>query len=338
MKVGKSSIQFDNVYLKDSSIVVGPKEKNGPLGQYFDFSFDDLYCYEKSFEKAEIRMYNTAFDINLNKAKVLDKEIDLVISGDLNNQIVISSYSMRNYDTPYLGIFSACATSVEGLILGSIFINYLNYNYIVVNASSHNAVCEKQFRFPNEYGGQKPQYITSTVTAATSILLCNEENITEDIKIKFKKATIGKVIDYTISDPQDLGRSMAPACFHTLKEHLNDFKIDVNYYDLILSGDLSKFGKELFVNICDANNIDIKNIYNDCGLMIYDLDKQDVHSGGSGSGCLPAVCFSYIINEMKNGKIKRVLLLATGALHNPSILNQKESIPGICHAISIERE
>ena len=335
MKVGKSSIEFNNVYYNNSSVVVGPKENEGPLKDYFDYAFETLDCDKKSFEKAEITMYKTSFDLALKKSNLREQDIELIISGDLNNQIVIGTYAMRNIDIPYLGIFSACASSVEGLILASIFIESLNYKNICVSCSSHNASAEKQFRYPNEYGGKKPDSITSTVTAATSIILSNRFNDNET-KIKFKKATIGKIIDYEMKDAQDLGRCMAPACFNTLKEHLEDFKLESNYYDLIVSGDLSKLGKELMVNICFANDFFINDNFNDCGVMIYDIDEQNVHSGGSGCGCLPAVAFSYIINQLKNKNIKKVLLLATGALHNPSILNQKESIPSICHAISME--
>lgn len=336
MIVGKSSLEFTNAFYKSSAVVVGPKEKEGPLGQYFDYSFEDLHCDTDSWEKAEIKMYKTAYNLALNKANLSDASIDLIISGDLNNQIIIGTYALRNYNTPYLGIFSACASSVEALILASIFVESQGYNNIVVNTSSHNACAEKQFRFPNEYGGKKPDSITSTVTAATSIIVSSTSSL--GTKIKFTKATIGKIIDYEMTDPQDLGRCMAPSCYNTLKEHLEDFDLDINYYDLIVSGDLSSLGKQLFVNICHANNINISNNYDDCGIMIYDLEQQNVHSGGSGCGCLPAVTFSYIINQLKSQNIKKVLLLATGALHNPSILNQKESIPSVCHAIALEVE
>ena len=336
MIVGKSSIEFEKAYYKDSAVVVGPKENQGPLSQYYDYSFESLDCDTDSWEKAEIKMYKTAYNIALNKSGLSDPSIDLIISGDLNNQIIIGTYALRNYDNPYLGIFSACASSVEGLILASILVDSQGYKNIAVNTSSHNASAEKQFRYPNEYGGKKPDSITSTVTAATSVIVSSFSK--DETKIRFTKATIGKIVDYEMNDPQDLGRCMAPACYNTLKEHLEDFDIDVDYYDLIVSGDLSMLGKELFVNICYANGLNVNDNYNDCGVMIYDLEKQNVHSGGSGCGCLPAVAFSYIITQLKVKNLKKVLLLATGALHNPSILNQKESIPSVCHAIALEVE
>lgn len=334
MKIGNSSLLFNNAYFNESAVVVGPKEGKGPLNQYFDYCFDDLYCNEDSWEKAEISLYRTAYNIALNKSNLKEEDIDLIISGDLNNQIIIGSYAMRNYNNPYLGIFSACASSVEGLILASILVDSQNYNNIIVNTSSHNASAEKQFRYPNEYGGKKPESITSTVTGSTSVIVSNNNKY----NIKFTKATIGKITDYDMNDAQDLGRCMAPACYSTLEDHLKDFNIDVSYYDYIISGDLSELGMKLFINICYANGIQLGDKYNDCGVMIYDLDKQNVHSGGSGSGCLPCVSFSFIINQLKNRIVKKVLLLATGALHNPSILNQKESIPSICHAIALEVE
>lgn len=331
MRIGKASILFDNVYLKSSAVVVGPKESKGPLEKYFDFCFEDLDCNEKSWEKAEIKMYNTAISFALKKQNLQEEDIDLVISGDLNNQIVIGNYAMRDYDILYLGIFNACASSVEGLIIASSFIDKNTFHNVMVNSSSHNAMAEKQFRYPNEYGCQKPDYITSTVTAAISMILSSDYS-----NIKVTKATIGKVIDYGLTDPQDLGRSMAPSCYDTLFQHLQDFQIDPSYYDLILSGDLSTFGKELFLNICFSEGIYLKDNYEDAGTMIYDLKKQKVHSGGSGCGCLPAVAFSFVLKQMENKIFKRVLLLATGALHNPSIVCQKESIPGITHAIALE--
>ncbi len=329
MKIGKSSIIFNNVYLKSSAVVVGPKEEKGPLSKYFDYTFNDLKCNEISWEKAEMKMYNTAFDLAINKGNI--KNIDLVISGDLNNQIVIGNYVMRNYSFPYLGIFSACASSVEGLIIASTFIENCNYQNIAVNTSSHNALAEKQFRYPNEYGCQKPDYITSTVTAAISVVLSSDYS-----NIKVTRATIGEVVDYNLKDPQDLGRAMAPSCFYTLKQHLEDFEIDVDEYDMILSGDLSTYGKELFLNICFQHGVYISENYEDAGVMIYNLEEQNVHSGGSGCGCLPSVAFSFILNQLQTKVYKKVLLLATGALHNPTILSQKESIPGITHAIVLE--
>jgi len=336
MIIGKSSIEFKNVYYKNSAVVVGPKESKGPLAQYFDYCFETLDCDTDSWEKAEIKMYKTAYNLAMSKSSLSDPSIDLIISGDLNNQIIIGTYALRNYDNPYLGIFSACASSVEALILASILVDSQGYKNIAVNTSSHNASAEKQFRYPNEYGGKKPDSITSTVTAASSVIVSSSSN--DKNKIKFTKGTIGKLVDYEMNDPQDLGRCMAPACYNTLKEHLEDFNIDVEYYDLIVSGDLSLLGKELFVNICYINGLNVNDNYNDCGIMIYDLKSQNVHSGGSGCGCLPAVAFSYIVNQMKSQNLKKVLLLATGALHNPTILNQKESIPCICHAIAMEVE
>lgn len=334
MKIGKSSYSFNGVYFDSAAVVAGPKEVRGPLGKYFDFHFLTLSCNEKSWEKAELKMYKKSLEILFKKSGLKENDINMIISGDLNNQIVIGNYALRDYNINYLGIFSACASSVEGMIIASIFIDSQNASNIIVCSSSHNALAEKQFRYPNEYGGQRPNYITSTVTASTSILLTSKKS-----NIKVAKATIGKVYDYNFTDAQDLGRAMAPACYFTLKEHLDDFNIDVDYYDLILSGDLSTYGKDLFLEICYSNGIDLskeKGIYDDAGVMIYDRYRQDVYSGGSGCGCLPCVMFSYVLNLMKLKIVRRVLLIATGALHNPTMINQKESIPAIAHAIALE--
>ncbi len=331
MKIGKSSFTFHNVYLKDTSVIAGPKEAKGPLKPYFDLSYDDLRCYEKSWEKAEIKMYHQAIEILLNKSLKRKEDIDIYISGDLNNQIIIGTYALRNQNANYLGIFNACASSVEGLIIASNIIEAQNANNIIITVSSHNATAERQFRYPTEYGGQKPPSLTCTVTAACSCLLTNEKT-----NIKITRGTIGQVIDYNQKDAQDMGRAMAPAAYQTLITHFNDFNISSNDYDLILTGDLSYYGKELLLQIMEEKGYNIKHNYNDCGIMIYDRDKQNVFSGGSGCGCLPSVCYSYVLDKMRKKELKKVLLVATGALHNPILLAQKESIPVIAHAICLE--
>ncbi len=331
MKIGNSSWQFKNVYIQESAVVVGPKENAGPLGKYFDFGYDDVHCNEKSWEKAEIKMAQEANLLALKKSNKTFKDIDLVISGDLNNQIIVGNYLFRDYDVNYMGVFNACASSIEGVLIGANVIDASNANNVMISVSSHNGTAERQFRYPTEYGGQKPDSMTSTTTAATSIIIGNQKS-----QIRITRGTVGKVIDYKMSDATDMGRTMAPAAYQTLKEHLEDFKISTSEYDLIVTGDLSYFGKDLFLQICDAHNLDLHNNYEDCGLMIYDRETQDVQSGGSGCGCLPGVAYSFILNQMRNGIYKKVLLIATGALHNPIILAQKESIPGIAHAVALE--
>ncbi len=330
MKVGKSSFTFDSVYLKETSVVTGPKEAKGPLHSYFDESYSDLHCNESSWEKAEIKMYQRSIEIALKKASLKQNDIDVFVSGDLNNQIVIGTYALRNQQANYLGIFNACASSMEGFIVASNLIQANNAQYVMVTVSSHNATAERQFRYPTEYGGQKPESLTSTVTAACSAILCKDKT-----KIKITRATIGQVVDYDQKDAQDMGRAMAPAAYNTLKTHFDDFKITPEDYDYIFTGDLSQLGKDLLIQIMKEKGYNL-NHYDDCGVMIYDRSFQQVSSGGSGCGCLPSVAYSYVLDQMKKKELKKVLLVATGALHNPMILAQKESIPVIAHAICLE--
>ncbi len=331
-KIGEKSLTFNNVYIHESGVVVGPKEYDGPLKDLFDNHYDDLRCGQKSWEQAEILMYKNAFNVCLNKNNLSINDVDCVISGDLNNQIIIGNYAMRDYDIPYLGVFNACSSSIEGLIVGGNFIDSGNFNNIIVAISSHNATAERQYRYPTEYGGQKPESLTCTVTAATSILINNIPS-----KVKITKATVGRVFDAKINDALDMGRVMAPAAFDTIYQHFKDFKVDPEEYDLIITGDLSYYGSDMVKKIFNEYNIDISAKHNDGGLIIFDRERQNVFSGGSGCGCLPSVLYTDVVSRLLSGEYKKVLAVGTGALLNPIILAQKETIPAIAHAIVLER-
>lgn len=326
-----SSIKFNNVYIKAKFTVASKKEKEGPISGYIDYLYDNNYCEETSFEKAEQKLIKTAID-GLIENNILIKDISLFIGSDLLNQIGTSNYVMRDYNIPFIGTYSACAASGLNVILGSIFIDNNIYNNVLVFASSHNNTAEKQFRYPIEYGVQKKKSSTYTVTGSGAVILSNTKS---DIKIK--SVTIGKVIDYDMKDVNDFGSIMAIAAFDTFKRHFNELNIDYSYYDLVLTGDLSNIGKNIFEKLLENENIKIKE-YNDCGLIIYDINKQKVFSGGSGCACSMVTVFSYVYEMLKNKKYKRVLIIATGALISNSIYNQKESIPSIAHAYSLEVE
>lgn len=332
MKIGKQSFIFNNVYLGETGVVVGPKEKLGPLGMYYDYAYEDLYCKNKTWEKSEMQLLKDSIRYCLSKNNLGIQSIDAYVGGDLNNQIVIGNYVLRDYDIPYLGIFGACSTSVEGIIVGG---NLLEANYgqnILVGTSSHNATSEKQFRYPTEYGGQKPDSLTFTVTAAGVALLTKQKT-----SLKVTGGTIGRTIDGKIKDALDMGRAMAPAAFNTIHQHFQDFNSTPEDYDLIVTGDLSYYGKDMVVKLFSEINIDLKGGYDDCGLLIYDREKQEVFAGGSGCGCCAAVTYSYLLSKLKDGTYKKILVCATGALLNPIMIAQKESIPSICHAVIIER-
>jgi stage V sporulation protein AD len=332
MKIGKQSVALNNVYIGQAGVSVGPKEFEGPLNKYFDRGYDDLYCNKDTWEQAEIELLTSSIDICLNKNKLDVSDIDCYIGGDLNNQIIAQSYTLRDYDLPFLGIFAACSTSTEGLIIGASLLEAKFGKNVLCGVSSHNATSERQFRYPTEYGGQKPDTLTFTVTGSGVALLT-----TSKTDLKITGLTIGKVIDAKMNDVLDLGRAMAAAAFDTIHTHFQDFSRTEKDYDLILTGDLSFFGHDMVKKLFKELKIDMTNNYSDCGLMIYDREKQEVFAGGSGTACSAVVAYSFLLEKLRDKTYKRVLLAATGALLNPVITAQKETIPGICHAVVIER-
>ena len=327
------TIKYNNVYIMDTYTVCGPYENDGPLSNYFDKKYEkELYFGEKSWEKAEVHLLKEANTNILKKNKIKEEDIDLLISGDLQNQISASDYMARDFNIPFIGIFEACSTISEGIILGSTFIEGKKAKKVIACTSSHNMVAEKQFRNPTEYGAPKKKTATFTSTGAASILLTNKKS-----KVKIESTTIGKVVDMGVTDVNHMGAVMAPAAGDVIYNHLKDTNRDPSYYDLILTGDLGIYGKNILRDyMLTKSNIELGNNYNDCGTLLYDLDKQPVLAGASGPVCSALVGFGYIYKEMLKGKYKKVLLVPTGALFSPTFTFQKETIPGIANAISLE--
>ena len=326
------TFKYNKAYVKDAATVAGPYEKKGPLRQYFDKTYDDLYFGEDSWEQAEIKLVRDSLNILLRKVSLTKNDVDLVIGGDLLNQISASTYGANGYGKSFIGIYGACSSSVLGMIIGSNFVDDGRVNNAVVTISSHNMSSEKQFRNPTEYGAPKPKSATFTATGSASVMITNEKN-----KIKIESATLGRIIDYEQNDPNDMGRVMAPAAIDTLKRHLDDLGRRADYYDLILTGDLGRYGKDILKDYMAVNYDMELNNYDDCGAMLYDYESQEeVLAGGSGPVCSALVNFGYIFNQMRTGKLKRVLLIATGALFSPTLLYQKQNINSIAHAISLE--
>ena len=322
--------QYENVYLLETSVITGPYEKKGPLAGYFDYSYDDLYFGKKTWEQAEMLILEKSVDLVLSKYGIKKDKIDLFISGDLLNQLISSNVVASRIKIPFLGVYNACASGIEGLIIGSNMIERGSKN-IICSVSSHNNSAEKQFRNPVEYGGPKPKCSTFTVTGGVSGLISRTKS-----NIRIESSTIGTVSDMNQKDVYNMGAVMASAAGDTIYKHLHDTGRDINYYDMIFTGDLGVIGKKILKDyLKEAYNIDLKN-YDDTACMIYDLNNQDVYSGGSGPACVMAVLYSYIIKRMKEGKWKRVLVVGTGSLHNTTLVNQKLSIPSIAHAISLE--
>lgn len=324
------TFEYNNVYVKDTATIAGPYEAKGPLSSTFSKIYDNLYCGEKTWEKAETKCLRESVKM------LLDKEsVDLIVAGDLLNQITSSCFGVEEYNIPFLGIYAACATITEGMIIASSMIDSNKIKKAIVSTSSHNMTAEKQFRNPTEYGAIKSKTSTFTATGAASILLTSEKT-----NIKITSSTIGKVVNYKQKDPLNMGAAMAPAAADTIYNHLKDMNRNVDYYDLILTGDLGTYGKKILEKVMlDKYNIDLKDIHNDCGILLYDLDRQkQVKAGGSGPVCSPLVVFGDIFNKMKNKQIKRILMVSTGALFSPTTLFQHEPILGIAHAVSMEVE
>ena len=326
------TIKYDNVYIQNTSTIAGPLEKSGPLDKYFDNSYKDFYIKQKTFEQAEMYLQKESISILLEKEKKTISMIDLFIGGDLTNQISISNFTAKDLLLPYIGIYSACATSTMELIIASMLIDKYKLSNILCTTSSHNLTAERQFRYPVEYGGIKPKRSTFTATGAASIILGKNKS-----HIKVTYGTIGKVNNSNCKDAFNMGEVMAIAACDTLYEHLKDTKRNVEDYDLILTGDLGVYGKNIMKEyMLEKYNINISKNYNDCGVMLYDLTKQEVFAGGSGPSCLPLVSYSKVYQQLKEGTLKRVLLIATGAIFSPTTLFQKLPIPSIAHAISLE--
>jgi len=330
-KLGKQTIKFDNPpTILETASIVGPKEAEGPLAKYFDKCLDDEFWGEKTWEKAESKIIKETVNGAISKSGIPTDSIDYCFAGDLLNQCISSSFGLRELNIPFLGIFGACSTFVEGLSLAAVFAE-LGIEKLLCASSSHFCSAEKQFRFPLELGNQRPPSAQWTVTGAGAAIVSKSGNgpyITH--------MTTGKIVDMGIKDANNMGAAMVPAALSTLITHFEDTGRSPNYYDAIITGDLGHIGKEILTELAMDKGYNIKSNYNDCGVLIFDKKTQDTHSGGSGCGCCATVFSGYLFNEMKNKKLSRLLLIATGALTNATSSQQGESIPGIAHAISIE--
>lgn len=328
------TITFSNPpYIVGNMSVVGQKEGQGPLRDYFDIIYSDDKIKEKTFEKAETVMLKNAIDGAIAKSKINPDNIDCMIGGDLLNQITSSQYVAREYNIPFLGLYSACSTMTEALILGSVLIDGGYFDNVVCSTCSHFATAERQFRYPLEYGCQRPPYSQWTVTGAGSMVMSATDN---GNSIKITKALIGKVIDYGTSDLNNMGASMAPAACDTLFTLFEDTNTKPSDYDFIVTGDLGKLGSDILRNLMREKGIELKNNYHDCGCLIYD-NSQKCYQGGSGAGCSATVVSSYILDKMKKGELRKVAYLATGALMSSQSCYQGETIPCISHAVVLER-
>ena len=325
-KVGNQSFILNTpVNIVSSASIVGPKEKDGPLSKFFDQCLDDEFWGEKSWEKAESKFIKETVNMAIAKSKIAQSDIDFCFAGDLLNQCISSSFGLRELNIPFFGVFGACSTFFESITLGSMTIDGDFATNVVCASSSHFCSAEKQFRFPLELGNQRPQSSQWTVTGSGSVVL--SKNGTGP---KITMLTPGKIVDMGIKDANNMGAAMAGAAADTLISHFKDTGRKPSDYDAIFSGDLGYIGKDILIDLASSKGYNIRSNYNDCGVLIFDKEKQDTHSGGSGCGCIASVFSGYIYQMFQEKKYKKVLLMATGALMNSTSSQQGESIPRNC--------
>jgi len=316
-----------------SAAVVGEKEAKGKLGKSFDIVENDPYFGKKTWEAAESEMLRMCFEKACFKGGLIEKEIDLVLSGDLLNQCTSSAFAFRRKNVPYFGLYGACSTMAESTVLASMLVDGGFGEKICAITGSHFCTAERQYRFPLEYGGQKPPTAQSTVTGAGGLIVAAKGS-----GPAITQVTVGKIIDEGITDANNMGSAMAPAALSTLVSHFKDTGKKPDYYDAIFTGDLGAVGHDVLEELLKKEGFPVKDNYFDCGVMIYEGSDEKERKFGSGCGCCASVLCGFILPEMKKRNLNRVLVAATGALLSPLTVQQKESIPGISHAIAIENE
>lgn len=333
MLQGHQSWVFDSKpTIISSAAVGGPHEARGCLADDFDLLHEDIWLGQDSFEKAERKLQEQASELAIKKAGMKKEDVQFLLSGDLINQTVPSSFAARTLGVPFLGLYGACSTSMEGLALASQLIDSKFAKNVLVCTSSHNAASEKQYRYPTEYGAQKPPTAQWTVTGSGAALVTDHGE-----GPKVTSATIGRVIDMGLSDPFNMGAAMAPAAVDTIEAHFRDLNRDPSYYDLIATGDLGRVGHRIAGDLLKKHGLEIpEEIFTDCGILIYKEDQPVVLAGGSGCACAATTTFGHFLKRMRKGELKKLLVIATGALLSPMSFQQKESIPCVAHAVSIE--
>ena len=330
-RIGKYTVRTDGVFVSSAAAAVGKTEHDGPMGEYFDFSYPDDGIGQTSWEQAESELHRKAVETAIKKANLMPDEINIHFGGDLLNQCCATTFGVKDFNIPIAGLFGACSTMALALALSAVLVSSGYADNALASASSHFCSAEKQFRFPLEYGGQRPPTAQRTATAAGAGIISNSDN---GSSVKIQSAIFGRICDPDITDANNMGAAMAPAAEDTIARFLNDTNTMPEDYDIILTGDLGAIGSELLIDILAENyNIDISKVHNDCGLMLFDKEKQDVYSGGSGCGCSASVVCSYIFKKLSSGELKKVFFAGTGALMSPTTSQQSLSIPSIAHGV-----
>ncbi|MFD0962217.1 stage V sporulation protein AD [Paenibacillus chungangensis] len=332
---GKQTWWFHNrPVIIGAATVVGPDEGDGPLADEFDFVHPELDMQQKSWEKAERLLLEQASEFAIQKAGLVRTQVQFFVGGDLMNQIISNSFTARALGIPYIGVFGACSTSMETLALASLLVESGAAEYALAGTCSHNCTAEKQFRYPTEYGSQKPPTAQYTVTGAGAAVIAKS-----GAGPVVECATVGKIVDLGVKDPFNMGAAMAPAAVDTIQTHLEDTGRTPGDYDLIVTGDLAGVGHPIARELLLKDGVQIDHTtFQDCGLMVYDVQKQKVQAGGSGCACSAVVTYGHLLKKLQEGKLKRILVVATGALLSPLSFQQGESIPCIAHAVAISSE
>ncbi|MDF2540207.1 MAG: hypothetical protein K0S76_3228 [Herbinix sp.] len=340
--VGKQSILFQNPpCIISAASIAGKKEGEGPLGSLFDVVCEDPLVGKNSWEEAESELMKQAAGKVLEKAGLKNTDIRYLVGGDLLGQLIATSFGIAELEIPLIGIYGACSTMGEAMSIGAMLVDGGYADKVLAITSSHFAGAEKQFRFPLDYGNQRPYSASWTVTGSGAVILAdrnsNKKNSSEP-NIVIKGITPGKIVDYGLKDSMNMGAAMAPAAFETIKQNFEDFGVQPSYYDKIITGDLGYVGKNILIDLLKEKNYDISSNHMDCGIEIFDKDSQDTHAGGSGCGCSAVTFTSYILKQLKERSWKRVLFIPTGALLSQVSFNEGKSVPGIAHAVIVEAE
>lgn len=333
-KIGKCSIEFDNKPLISASAsVVGQKEGEGPLGEYFDRVIDDPMAGQNTWEEAESEMQRQLVEELLIKSGLQAKEIRYFFAGDLLGQLIATSFGISGFEVPIFGLYGACSTMGEALSLAAMTVSAGYADNVIAMTSSHFGSAEKQFRFPLDYGNQRPLCATWTVTGAGGVIL----SASGESDICVSGITTGRIVDYGIQDSFNMGAAMAPAACDVIYNHLMDFERRPEDYDAIYTGDLGSVGQTILIDLMDKRGFDISKVHHDCGVEIYDAGTQDTHAGGSGCGCSAATLSAQILRRIREGEYSRVLFVPTGALLSTISFNEGRTVPGIAHAVVIEK-
>lgn len=333
VQIGRQSITFEKpVYIMSAACIVGPKEGEGPLKDTFDVIVEDATFGKDSWEEGESQLMKETSLLALRKAKIRTEDVRYLFAGDLLGQLIATTFGLMDLNIPLFGLYGACSTIGEALSLGAMTIHAGYADTVLSIASSHFGGAEKQFRFPLEYANQRPMSSTWTVTGSGAFVLSKEYGDTMITGI-----TTGKVVDYGVKDSLNMGACMAPAAADVIYQNLKDFKREPEDYDRIVTGDLGKVGKEILCKLLKDQGYDISKVHMDCGMEIYDDPEQDTHAGGSGCGCSAVTLAGKLLNEMRQGKLNRILFVPTGALLSTVSYNEGQTVPGIAHAVVIEK-